>query len=518
MNLEIIRPKGFEGEGDRHLPEIIDEVTQLLVRAQAELKHDDLLMTPGMLEWLAIALVEFAEDLHNDIGLWRSLEAYQQELFGTPLPLVLQPGEPVTEQELMQARVRYLMWVLYPEMNDSLILAPNQPDLIWLAADVAELLTKAFATVPHGSGAKDYVTQPNHFVWQVNKKLIWLGQSSYLFRFPFLNHVEASGGELNADVASDFLCVVTTPWSGLGVIDILAATLNVSERQRADVRRWYDRHFSYYRVETVKGGDLLLKNLLNDAYYRVSMEETDHSFTAGQMVLASLVPWEDIWYWTGRQRIYPETSSIDVDEVKATFVLEMPEVIFCYDSELLERAKELMESRYQEFLDHFGDELVIFPNGGAMASQIQDYKDRVSDSGGESQLEQTNGHGQVSAHETARAAYVNELNAFEDEVGVFFNRLEGLDMMPGINHVVSGLQRKGQSLSDQERAFLQVFVQSDDVSPAFVERLVQEYGGESIAAAFHIDNWDDETVLPYLLRRYKGEYYRNRYPNFSIIG
>jgi hypothetical protein len=65
---------------------------------------------------------------------------------------------------------------------------------------------------------------------------------------------------------------------------------------------------------------------------------------------------------------------------------------------------------------------------------------------------------------------------------------------------------------------LQVFVQSDDVSPAFVERLVQEYGGESIAAAFHIDNWDDKTVLPYLLRRYKGEYYRNRYPNFSIIG
>jgi hypothetical protein len=518
VNFDIVRPKGFEGEGDRHLPGIIDEVTQLLVRAQDELKQDDLLMVPEILKALATVLVEFAEDLHNEIGLWHSLEAYQQEFFGTPLPLVLQPGEPVTEQERMQARVRYLMWVICPEMYPDLTLPPNHPDLIWLAADVAELLTKAFATVPRGSGVKQYLTQPNDFVWQVNQKMIWLGQFSYLFRFPFVNYVEASGGELNADIALDFLCAATTPWSGLGVIDILAATLTLSNRQRADVRRWYDRHFSYYRVETVKGGDLLLKNLLNEAYYRVSMEETDHTFTAGKMILTSLIPWEDIWYWAGPQRIYSEASSLDVNEVKATFVLEMPAVIFCYDSELLERARELMESRYQEFLEHFGDELVIFPHGGAMANQMQGYKDRVHDSGGESQLKQTNGHGQVSAHETARAAYVNELNAFEDEVGVFFNRREGLNMMPGINYVVSGLQRKGQSLSDQERAFLQIFVQSEDVSPAFVERLVQEYGGESIAAAFDIDNWDDETVLPYLLRRYKGEYYRNRYPDFSIIG
>jgi hypothetical protein len=40
---------------------------------------------------------------------------------------------------------------------------------------------------------------------------------------------------------------------------------------------------------------------------------------------------------------------------------------------------------------------------------------------------------------------------------------------------------------------------------------------EAFAAAYLIDDWADETFLPYLLRRHKGDYFRNRYPSLSII-
>jgi hypothetical protein len=63
------------------------------------------------------------------------------------------------------------------------------------------------------------------------KKLIWLGTHSYLFRNNFQNYVHERDGKPEVSVIDDFVCQQTTDWSGLGVIDILAATLDISEEQ-----------------------------------------------------------------------------------------------------------------------------------------------------------------------------------------------------------------------------------------------------------------------------------------------
>jgi hypothetical protein len=55
------------------------------------------------------------------------------------------------------------------------------------------------------------------------------------------------------------------------------------------------------------------------------------------------------------------------------------------------------------------------------------------------------------------------------------------------------------------------------ISPAFVRRLVRDYGPESIAAAFLIRDTQNYPYLDYLLRRHKGHFYRNRYPSVSVI-
>jgi hypothetical protein len=49
--------------------------------------------------------VDFAEDLHNDIGIWRAYERYTVQFFGTPLPItplirgLERRGEHLTEDE-----------------------------------------------------------------------------------------------------------------------------------------------------------------------------------------------------------------------------------------------------------------------------------------------------------------------------------------------------------------------------------------------------------------------------------
>ena len=72
-------------------------------------------------------------------------------------------------------------------------------------------------------------------------------------------------------------------------------------------------------------------------------------------------------------------------------------------------------------------------------------------------------------------------------------------------------------MNKDEEEGIRSFINSELVSPKFVRRLIQEYGSESIEAAFLIRGEHDESHIDYLLRRYKGAYYRNRYPRIALI-
>jgi len=105
----------------------------------------------------------------------------------------------------------------------------------------------------------------------------------------------------------------------------------------------------------------------------------------------------------------------------------------------------------------------------------------------------------------------------QNGIAVYFNPDEGQEMMEDFNDVISGLEKKGMNLTQDEADSLRGFIFSDAISPGFVRRVVQEYGYESFAAAFFIKDTQDDLFFEYLLRRYKGHFYRKRYPAISII-
>ncbi len=72
-------------------------------------------------------------------------------------------------------------------------------------------------------------------------------------------------------------------------------------------------------------------------------------------------------------------------------------------------------------------------------------------------------------------------------------------------------------MNKDEEEGIQSFIISDSISPKFVKRLIREYGSESIEAAFLIRGQHNEYHIDYLLRRYKGAYYRNRYPRLAFV-
>ena len=158
MNSQSHRPPGYDGKREHYLPRVAKDLEHVITRAQGSLAYNTLCLSNSKLEELASVLVEFAEDIHNDIGIWKSLERYNIEFFGTPLPFILQPNEDMGPETINEHRIQHLLWVLYSELNPELLLSPTHRDLKKLAAVIATFLEKRFKDIPRGSSVKEFLS------------------------------------------------------------------------------------------------------------------------------------------------------------------------------------------------------------------------------------------------------------------------------------------------------------------------------------------------------------------------
>jgi len=467
-------------------------------------------------EELASVLVEFAEDVHNNIGIWSSLERYNTEFVGTPLPFVPQPKEDRGQEAINEHRVQHLLWVVYSELNPQLMLSPTHRDLKQLAEAVSGFLKSRFAKIPRSSSVKKFLSKPNKFGWDVKRKLLWLGIHSYLFRNSFRNYVVDHGGKTEIAIIDDFVCEKTTVWSGLGVIDILASILDISEEQRKDLRSWYERHLAYYRVLANKGQISEVVNIINNKPYTVRISAGKKPFEVGTIVLGNLVPWNGEWYWSGTQYTLDSVTEEALQELKDTFNRKYPEIAYRYCAELAEKARQANEFQYNEFIKYHGNDLVIYPNGLSMAADRQKEICLQWESKPKEVVARAIDKHKLKGPQPDMP-FPRDLLESENGVGVYYNPDEGTEIMNGFNSIISGLKKRGENLNEEEERAIRSLIWSDLVSPKFVRRLTQDYGSESVEAAFLIRGGHDESHVDYLLRRYKGAYYRRRFPHIALV-
>ena len=92
MTYSAHRPDGYVGRGDSRLAQLARNTRRVLSDTQQEFVYDSLCLGRDALGDLADILVDFAEDLHNDTGIWEAYERYNIEFFGTTLPLTAGEG------------------------------------------------------------------------------------------------------------------------------------------------------------------------------------------------------------------------------------------------------------------------------------------------------------------------------------------------------------------------------------------------------------------------------------------
>jgi len=514
MNFRLNRPKVYPGKGDQHLTKIIKDLAGLLRKAEKEFKHETLRLPGGKIRELAEVLVEFAEDVHNDVGIWKSLEQYNYEFFGTKLPLILKPDEDLGANPINKYRIQHLLWVQYELIDPQLILLPTHQDLCFLAEIISDFLEDRFKNLPKDSSVKTFLDQPNDYGWDIKRKLVWLGKHSYLFRQCYKDYIERNGGKQETAIIDDFICQETTLWSGLGVIDILASLLDVTEKQKNDIRSWYERHAAFYKVLSVKDPLVEMLNIINDKPYTIRVGEFSSQFEDNHLYYQSLTPWNGEWYLSGVQYRYGKLSEKDIRELKETFLSKPQKIAYRYCDELLIKARKSIKYQHKHFIEYHGKDLVVYPNGNSMAADFNKQNRLYNESKLKGAGSRKNQNKELS---DLTKSFPPELLESDNGVGVYFNPDEGQEIMREFYDIINGLKKNGDNLDEDELYGIRGFITSTVISPFFVKKLVEEYGDDSVSVAFLIPNSFSKYYLDYLLRKYKGDFYRNRYPSISFV-
>lgn len=369
--IKINRPEYYSGRSDRMLSRIADELDSLICGNENEWTKYCLAGIHKSI--LADALVEFAEDVYNDIGIWNAYENYNREFFGTPLPMTLSPGSEIEFRTITPERVAHLVWVFISELFYCPAIFPDDPQLFTMSGRISNFLNERFEKLPRDSGVKQFLSIPVRNYHEIKKRLMWLGTQSYFFRLPYENFRNDLNVKNEIEVADDFICAETTPWSGLGVIDILASLLNISSSQNKELRSWYERHLAIYRMEN-KGKDFVhALNLINNVSYRVKMDVKIKGFNPGETVIGSLVPWNGEWYWSGIQRSIKSITENKIRAIRNEFIRTNPQIVFRYEKNMANIAIESDRKQRERFISHFGDSLVVFPNGKSFRKEIENF-------------------------------------------------------------------------------------------------------------------------------------------------
>jgi hypothetical protein len=401
---------------------------------------------------------------------------------------------------------------------DGLVISPTHQDLHRIADAACALLSDAFAEVSKDSGVKAFLQSPNTHGWDVKRKLVWLGTHSFMFRTMFARYMEEqSPGGSDIPHTDDFVCQECTRWSGLGAIDILAGALDIPDDDRRDLRNWYERHASFYRLVSVSSEALQAVNLVNDQPYRIRIDMRRHPFRRGQVVFGSLVPWRGEWYWSGAQRLVGDASKVDADDLKKKMKRQSSAIVCRYSKDYEAMVRERMSALHEQMLAfHGGKDLVVYPDGLSMAADWQrEIRWQWEQRPQQEVDEVVRKHGLKEGRPEIKLP--QDLLEEKDGLGVFLNPDEGKEIMSHFTTLVAGLRKKGEGLTGDEADSIRGLVESPSISPRFVRRVLEEHGDESVKEAFVLRGDLPGYWLDCLLRSCKGQYYRKCYPSLSVV-
>ncbi len=517
MNFKGHRPESYLHKNEEILISLAHELHKIIKQTTHLFHYDSLQFDDEKTEKIAHSIIEFAEDIYLEIGIWRAYENYNLKTFGTPLPCTMEKGSQIPDNDIFnESRIQHFLWNIYGIVEPDLILSPFHQDLLMLSKEVVNFLNNSKTKFPRYSSVKKYLKNPEYDAHIIKRKLIWLGTKSYFFRDSFNNYLRKEETEEKMRekilLIDDFINQSSTMWSGLGVVDILPDLLVIPENRKNDIKTWYERHLAFYLVRSARGSKIIAQNIINGSSYRIVHGTKISPFKEGEVILGSTVKYGDDWYWSGLQKQLGKLSEDQIKELREDFIQRNSLVVYRYNKQLLESARTKTTEFYNEFVVAYGDDFKCFDSGLNYIASEQKREGEKYETLSEEQFEELKVKHKLKNKSPNFGVPENVLNC-ENGVAVYYNENVGQEIIIEFNDLITAFEKHGLNLSQKDFDNITSLFEDRSISPEFVKKIISLYGTKSIMKAYHIDSQDD---IDYLLHKHKGQYYKHTYPTLTF--
>lgn len=139
---------------------------------------------------IALTLTYYLEDVVSGLGVWHSFVVEHKRMYGRYLPFYDTPEESYYTDEVNEADVRFLIWMIFQKRNKGVIVNPENSYLLQLAHDIFSLLDQDFECVPVNSELLEAMKNPVLYQEFYNLKslMVQICCMSYLFYYFTAQH------------------------------------------------------------------------------------------------------------------------------------------------------------------------------------------------------------------------------------------------------------------------------------------------------------------------------------------
>lgn len=498
--------------------EVIEAIADLYLKKQREFVHQTLVLRSDEVMKLAWRIAGYLEDVVNQIGIFKALTTKNQEIFGTPIPLFVKSPEYFSPDTVSKQAVSYLVWDFFTEIGEDLILSPTHNDLQTIAGEIYRYLKKQIKNIPRGSKLKNFLSlSGNKDGGFVKGKLIWLGLASYLFRFAASNYL--ADKEKNVSTVENFLMHKATKLSGFTPLDIFVEIAALDEESKKELQKWEEPYMALYHVEDQTGDYWMVKNIINQKYYKVWKDygapERVDPIKKGIYCLGSIVPWQKEWRWSGEQVIYNSLTPENISQIIKVLKNESPKVIYRYYEESRKKAFEYVKDEYDFFISYFKTNPVTFESGYTMRDHLQQYYQAFNklklEKMPEEKKKKYNLEGGIHLMDWPEPLLEST------DTAIFYVADRGMTFLTDFREFLKTLGKKGLGMTEDDEDAIYGYVTDPVIPYQLFHHLKKDYSFESVKCAFRINEWNEERDLEFLLRRYKGKQYKEKFPEIKLV-
>ena len=487
---------------------------------------EDKEMEREQIKQLACVIISYYEDFISEIGIWNAFTEHNKNTIGEYLPFY--PTDDYDNEYINWQDIAYLIWHYVTKWYDERIHSADYRPFVESGKEIFELLEEYIDESPASSHYEKLLTiKPNSDFFDFKTTLNWFSTEAYTMGIEFGNNINnqlenlsikekltSNFGVMIYQFKEDFLYRKRSSFGALNGCEWLAMVCRCSEDKKQEIRELSERHYKHFVYEGLDSKDFLkFRHYVTEREYLVfkdSFQKSVSKIKQGNICEMYLVKWDKKWWLSGALMAYPEDSSNrNLKEVK----IKQIENQWILDEKELAVNRQTAINLEKAFIQLYGSRLKLCSSVEELQSVLTDIsRQNAKNKGTLNEFIDKENERSISVEKTITASLKKEFGNNTD-LGIFFLKEQGTQMMVGPKETIDALKAKNLSVEESVELFISL---SNGYAPQVAQYFLENYPTQNVKTpgSSQINALKN---MPYFWRFNSASEYDKAYPLYTTV-